>query len=175
MSSNSIAVKKGTKTQTIEADKIIIATGARPRSFPGMDLDGDRIISSKEAMMLEAPPKDMIIIGSGAIGVEFAYYFNEFGTKIHILEMMDRILPNEDADISKEVETNFERSGITISKNMKVSKIEAMKTKVKVHIGGEGSKEIIESDKVLMAVGVVGNIEDIGLEGIGVELSLIHI
>jgi len=171
VSSNSIAVKKGTKTQTIEADKIIIATGARPRSFPGMDLDGDRIISSKEAMMLEAPPKDMIIIGSGAIGVEFAYYFNEFGTKVHILEMMDRILPNEDADISKEVETYFERSGITISKNMKVSKIEAMKTKVKVHIGGEGSKEIIESDKVLMAVGVVGNIEDIGLEGIGIELE----
>lgn len=171
VSSNSISVKKGTKTQIIEAENIIIATGARPRSFPGMDFDGNRIISSKEAMMLEAPPKDMIIIGSGAIGVEFAYYFNEFGTKVHVMEMMDRILPNEDADVSKEVETNFERSGIIISKNMKVSKIEAMKTKVKVHVDGQRSKEIIESDKVLMAVGVVGNIEDIGLEDIGIQLE----
>jgi len=169
VSPTSIAVKKGTRTETIEAKKIIIATGARPRSFPGMGFDGNRIISSKEAMTLEKPPKTLTIIGSGAIGIEFAYYFNEFGTRVHIIEMMDRILPNEDIDVSKEIEKSFERSGIKISKGMKVSKIESMKTKAKVHVGKKGSREVLESDKVLMAVGVVGNIEDIGLEELGIE------
>jgi len=169
VSPNSISVSIGTRMETIETEKIIIATGARPRSFPGMEFDGNRIISSKEAMTLETPPKDLTIIGSGAIGVEFAYYFNEFGTKVHIVEMMDRILPGEDRDVSKEIEKCFERSGIKISKGMKVSKIESMKTKARVHIDNKGSKEVLESDKVLMAVGVVGNIEDLGLEELGVE------
>ena len=169
VSKNRIKVEKGNKTETIEADKIIIATGARPRTFPGMEYDGKRVIGSKEAMTLETPPKDLTIIGSGAIGVEFAYYFNEFGTKVHIIEMMDRILPNEDLDISKEVEKHFERSGIKISKGIKVSKIEGMKTKAKVSVIKNRSEEIIESDKVLLAVGVTGNIEDIGLESLGIE------
>jgi len=169
VSKNRIKVEKGNKTETIEADKIIIATGARPRTFPGMEYDGKRVISSKEAMTLETPPKDLTIIGSGAIGVEFAYYFNEFGTKVHIIEMMDRILPNEDIDISKEVEKHFERSGIKISKGIKVLKIEGMKTKAKVYVKKNRSEEIIESDKVLLAVGVTGNIEDIGLESLGIE------
>jgi dihydrolipoamide dehydrogenase len=134
-----------------------------------MEYDGKRVIGSKEAMTLETPPKNLTIIGSGAIGVEFAYYFNEFGTKVHIIEMMDRILPNEDLDISKEVEKHFERSGIKISKGIKVSKIEGMKTKAKVSVIKNKSEEIIESDKVLLAVGVTGNIEDIGLESLGIE------
>ena len=167
-SQNSISVIEGKKGQNIDANKIIIATGARPRSFPGMKFDGNRIISSKEAMMLETPPKHMVIIGSGAIGVEFAYYFNQFGTKVHIIEMMNQILPNEDIDVSSEVQKSFERSGIKITKGMKVTKIESLKTKVKIHIRNKKSEKIIESDKVLMAVGVVGNIQNLGLEGLGI-------
>ncbi len=169
ISNNKIRVKKDEKEQDIYAEKIIIATGARPRSFPGMKFDGNRVISSKEALTIDSPPKDIIIIGSGAIGIEFAYYFNEFGTKVHIIEMMDRVLPNEDVDVSKEIENNFKNSGISISKNMKVSKIESMKTKVKVYIESNQTKKIIESEKVLVAVGVIGNIENIGLESIGIE------
>ena len=134
-----------------------------------MKFDGNRIISSKEALIIDSPPKDLTVIGSGAIGIEFAYYFNEFGTKVHIIEMMDRILPNEDTDVSKEIEKNFKNAGISITKNMKVSKIESMKTKAKVHIENNELKKIVESEKVLVAVGVVGNIEDIGLESIGLE------
>ena len=169
ISKNNIELKKENKTEDIEADKIIIATGARPRTFPGLEYDGERIISSKEAMILEVPPKDLTIIGSGAIGVEFAYYFNEFGTKVHVVEMMDRILPNEDQDVSKEVEKHFEISGIRVSKGVKVSKIEGMKTKAKVYVEKNKSEEIIEADKVLLAVGVTGNIENIGLKSIGIE------
>ncbi|MFL2983497.1 MAG: dihydrolipoyl dehydrogenase [Candidatus Neomarinimicrobiota bacterium] len=169
MTNNSIEVKTGNAVHIVDADKIIIATGARPRTFPGMNFDGIRVISSKEAMMLETPPRDLTIIGSGAIGVEFAYYFNEFGTKVHIIEMMDKILPNEDNEVSKEIEKSFQKSGIKISKGMKVLKIKGMKTKAKVHVENQGSEEIFESDKVLLAVGVVGNIENLGLEDLGIE------
>ena len=105
-------MKNKQKTDTIEADKIILATGARPKSFPGMEYDRNRVISFKEAMILDSPPKKMIIIGSGAIGSEFAYYYNEFGTEVHLIEMMDRILPVEDSDVSKEVAKSFKKSGV---------------------------------------------------------------
>ena len=114
-SKTSLEVKNKQKTDTIEADKIILATGARAKSFPGMEFDGNRVISFKEAMILDSPPKNMIIIGSGAIGSEFAYYYNEFGTEVHLIEMMDRILPVEDSDVSKEVAKSFKKSEITIS------------------------------------------------------------
>ena len=108
-SKNSIEINSNDKVSNVEADKIIIATGAKPKAFPDLSFDSEKVISSKEAMMLENPPKDLVIIGSGAIGVEFAYYFNEFGTKVHIVEMMDRILPNEDHEVSEEVEKNFKK------------------------------------------------------------------
>jgi len=167
-SKTSLEVKNKQKTDTIEADKIILATGARPKSFPGMEFDGNRVISFKEAMILDSPPKKMIIIGSGAIGSEFAYYYNEFGTEVHLIEMMDRILPVEDSDVSKEVAKSFKKSGIIISTETKVSKIESLKTKVKVHIEKKGKKEILEGDVALLAVGVTGNIENIGLEELGI-------
>ena len=168
-SKNLIIVNQGKKKIKIETDKIIIATGARPRTFSGMKYDGERVISSKEAMMLQSPPKNLIIIGSGAIGIEFAYYFNEFGTNVHIIEMMDRILPNEDEDISKELEKNFIRVGIKITKAIKVLNIKSFKTKVRVHATKDNKELLFESDKVLMAIGVVGNIENIGLEKIGIK------
>ena len=170
-SKTSLEVKNKQKTDTIEADKIILATGARPRSFPGMEFDGNRVISFKEAMILDSPPKKMIIIGSGAIGSEFAYYYNEFGTEVHMIEMLDRILPIEDADVSKEVEKSFKKSSIKISTGTKVSKIESLKTKVKVHTERNGKEEILEGDIALLAVGVTGNIEYLGLEELGIETN----
>ncbi|MBC8323151.1 MAG: dihydrolipoyl dehydrogenase [Candidatus Marinimicrobia bacterium] len=163
-----IEVKKGKSKQTIEADKIILATGGRPRFFPGMELDGKRIISSKEAMSLKKIPKKMIIIGSGAIGVEFAYFYNEYGSEIHLIEMMDRIVPIEDEAVSKELARNFKKAKMKIYTGAKVSKIDALKTKVNVHLERKGKKETIEGDIALVAIGVTGNIEGIGLEDMGV-------
>jgi len=119
--------------------------------------------------LLENPPKDLVIIGSGAIGVEFAYYFNEFGTRVHIVEMMDRILPNEDHEVSEEVEKNFKKSGIKITKRVKVSKIQSMKQNAKVYLEKKANDEIIKVEKVLLAVGVTGNINNLGLEDLGIE------
>ncbi len=167
-SATSIEVTKGKKKKTVSAEKIILATGGRPRSFPGMELDGTRIIAYKEAMILEKIPKKMIIIGSGAIGVEFAYFYNEYGTEIHLIEMLPRIVPIEDEAVSKELARNFKKAGIKIYTGAKVSKIDALKTKVKVHLKRKGKKETIEGDIALVAIGVTGNIEGIGLEDIGV-------
>ena len=138
-SPNKIEVTSGKKKEIVEAKKIIIATGARPKIFPGMESDGKQVITSKEAMVLKEPPKKMVIIGAGAIGAEFAYFYNEYGTAIHLIEMMPNILPIEDEDISKEVEKSFKKSGIKIYKETKVTQIEKLKTKVKVH--AEKSKE----------------------------------
>lgn len=168
-SDTSIEVTNGKNKETINSLKIIIATGGRPQSYPGMELDGKRIISSKEAMVLEKPPKRMVIIGSGAIGVEFAYFYNEFGTEIHLIEMMPRIVPVEDASVSKELARNFKKAKIKIYTEAKVSKIEPLKTKVKVHLERRGKEQTIEGDLALVAVGVTGNIENIGLEKVGVS------
>ena len=168
-SKNSIEINNNDKVSTVNADKIIIATGARPRAFPDLNFDRENVISSKEAMLLENPPKDLVIIGSGAIGIEFAYYFNEFGTKVHIVEMMDRILPNEDHEVSEEVEKNFKKSGIKITTGVKVSKIQSMKQNTKVFLEKKASEEIIKAEKVLLAVGVTGNINNLGLDDLGIE------
>jgi len=168
ISKTSLEVQNKQKKITLEADKIIIATGAHPLKIPGIGLDGKRVISYKDAMVLETPPKKMIIIGSGAIGTEFAYYFNEFGAEIQLIEMMDRILPVEDSDVSKEVAKSFKKSGIIISVETKVSKIESLKTKVKVYTEKNGKEKILEGDVALLAVGVTGNIENIGLEELGI-------
>ena len=168
-SENNIEINNNDKVSTVEADKIIIATGAKPKAFPDLSFDSENVISSKEAMLLENPPEDLVIIGSGAIGVEFAYYFNEFGTRVHIVEMMDRILPNEDHEVSEEVEKNFKKSGIKITKGVKVSKIQSMKQNAKVYLEKKANDEIIKAEKVLLAVGVTGNINNLGLEDLGIE------
>ena len=152
----------------ISADNIIIATGARPKWFPGMEPDGDRVITSKEAMVQEEQPKSLIIIGAGAIGIEFAHFFNTYGTEVTVIEALPNILPVEDEDVSKELLGIFRKRKMNILTNTFVDKIERLKTKVKVHTK-EG--KIIEADKALIAVGVRGNIEDIGLDEIGVTLD----
>ena len=170
-SNNTIEIVKDGETETIKVKNIILATGARPRSFPGLEYDGKRVISSKEAMVLENLPKKMIIIGSGAIGCEFAFYFNEFGTEVHLIEAQENILPIEDIDVGKELKNSFESNGITVSTGTEVSKIENMKTKVKVFTKKEGIGKNYQADIALLAIGVIGNIENIGLEDLNIKTN----
>ena len=167
-SKTTIEVKNDKEKETIRAEKIILATGGSPRMYPGMELNGECIISYKEAMVLKSIPEKMIIIGSGAIGVEFAYFYNAYGTEVHLVEMLPRILPMEDLDISKELARNFKKSGIKLYTETKVKKIEGNKTKVQVHMEQNGKIETLDGDIALVAVGIAGNIENIGLEKVGV-------
>ena len=157
----------GKKTQ-LKAEKIIIATGARAKYFPGMEPDGKQIITYKEAMIPENQPKSLVIIGAGAIGVEFAHFYQTFGTEVTIIEALPNILPVEDEDISIELEKLFKKRKMNIFTNTMVEKIEKNKSKVKVHLK---SGEIIEADKALIAVGVQGNIENLGLEDCNITVE----
>lgn len=154
----------------IKSKNIIIATGARPKEIPGMGRDGKLIISSSEAMTLEKQPKDMIIIGAGAIGVEFAYFYNELGTKITLIEMMPQILPLEDEEISKTLEKEFVKNGIKIFTKTKVLSIHKGKNNVEVKVeNADGEVQTLTSEIALVAIGVQGNIENLGLEKLGVK------
>tara|TARA_Y100000817_G_scaffold267749_1_gene224523 strand:- start:1058 stop:2446 length:1389 start_codon:yes stop_codon:yes gene_type:complete len=168
-SESEVIVDDGKKKQKIQAKKIIIATGGRVKKFPGIEFDGINIISSKEAMVVESPPKKLIIIGAGAIGVEFAYFFNEFGSQVHLIEMMPNILPNEDLEISKELEKLFKKTGINIHTDTKVSNIKKLQKNVKVSLEKGKTSKIINAEKILIATGVQGNIEEIGLENVGIK------
>ena len=168
VSNKEIEINDGGKKLLVESKKIILATGARPKTIPGIEFS-DRIISYKKAMTIDRIPKRMVIIGAGAIGCEFAYYYNEFGTEVFLIENEKNILPMEDTDISKEVEKSFENSGIKILTGAKVSNITSLKTKVRVQILKDENQESISGDFALLAVGVSGNIENIGLEGLGIS------
>ena len=165
-SSNKIEVSLNDKQTIYEAKNIIIATGARPKYFPGMKPDGKNIITYKEAMSLDVQPKKIVIIGAGAIGIEFADFYNNFGTEVTVIEALSNILPVEDEDVSLELESLLKKRKINIKTNSMVEKIESLKSKVKVHLK---DGEVIESEKVLVAVGVIGNTENIGLENLGIE------
>ncbi len=146
--------------KTISSKNIIIATGGHSKSIPGIKIDGDIIISSKEAMVLDKIPKHLVIIGAGAIGAEFAHMYNAFGSKVTLLEGLPSIVPNEDKEISKELERIFKKRGINVYSGAKVKQIKTTKTKAKVHVEG---MDVLDADKVLVAVGVGGNIDNIGL------------
>lgn len=162
----------GKATDTIRAKNVIIATGARPRMFPGIDVDYKKIITSKEAMIPKEVPASMIIMGAGAIGVEFAYFYNAFGAKVTIIEMMDRILPVEDVEVSNELARHYKKSGIQILANTRVLSASVGKKGVEVKIQKkDGSEEILNADIALNAIGIQGNIENIGLEEIGVNIE----
>ena len=154
--------------ETVSAKHIIVATGARPRTLPGVAIDGKKVISSTEAMMLPEIPKSMIVIGAGAIGVEFAYFYNAFGTKVTIIEMMPNILPIEDKESSKIVERAFKKSGIEILTETKTESVKVGKD-VTVSVTGPGGKQELKADVALMAIGVQGNSENLGLEALGVK------
>jgi dihydrolipoamide dehydrogenase len=161
----------GNQTHSITADNIIIATGARPRSIPEIPIDRKNIITSSEAMIIDKLPKDMIVIGAGAIGVEFAYFFSALGTKVTIIEMLDSILPLEDFEISQALEKNFKKRGINIFTKAIVEKVNILNDKVVLTVNHNNSIIELTTEKVLNAIGVVGNVEGIGLEELGINIE----
>jgi dihydrolipoamide dehydrogenase len=152
------------KTSTVEAKYIIIATGARSRQLPAMPVDGKKIIGYREAMVLPQQPTSMIIVGSGAIGVEFADFYNTMGTKVTVVEFMPRIVPVEDEDISKELEKQLKKKGINIMTSSEVTKTDTTGAGVKATVKTATGEQILEADILLSAVGIQSNIENIGLE-----------
>lgn len=163
--------EKEKPVESIKADKILIATGARPRSITAIPIDNKNIITSTEAMILKKLPKDLIVIGAGAIGVEFAYFYSTLGTKVTIIEMMKHALPIEDEEVSIALEKNFKKKGIEILTSAIVEKAEIKGNKVNVTVNVNGEKKVLNAEKVLNAIGVVGNTEGIGLEEIGVQIE----
>lgn len=161
--------KSGKKTETLKAKHIIIATGARARAFPGMEVDHERVLTYKEAMVIKELPKRLVVIGAGAIGIEFAYFFNAFGTEVDVIEAQDRILPVEDADISKELAKEFKKQGLKIHTGAMVKSAKKSGNGAKVVFTEKGKEQMIDCDYCLVAVGVQGNVEDIGLEKLGVK------
>jgi len=163
-----VTAADGTK-QVVEAKNIVIATGGRARELPSLPVDGVKIIEYRKAMSLATQPKSMIVVGSGAIGVEFAYFYNSMGTKVTIVEYLPRIVPVEDEDISKELEKQYKKSGITIMTSAEVTKVDTSGEGVKATVKTAAGEQVLEADIVLSAVGVVSNIEGIGLEALGIK------
>ena len=157
------------KVTIYEAKSIIIATGTRSRELPNLKQDGKRIIGYREAMTLQKQPKSLVVVGSGAIGVEFAYFYNSIGTKVTIVEYMPNIVPVEDEEISKQLERSFKKTGISIMTDASVESIDTSGPVLKVKVKTKKGEEILEADIVLSAVGVIANLENIGLEEAGVK------
>jgi len=157
--------------QTVEGKYIIIATGARSRQLPSMPIDGKKIIGYREAMSLPEQPKSMIVVGSGAIGVEFGYFYNSMGTKVTIVEFLPRVVPVEDEEISKELDKSLKKQGINIMVSSEVTKVDTSGNGVKATVKTATGDQIIEADILLSAIGVQANIEDIGLEELGVKVD----
>jgi len=157
-------------TQIVDGKYIVIATGGRTRELPNLKQDGKKVLGYREAMVMPTQPKSMIIVGSGAIGVEFAYVYNSMGTKVTIVEFAPRIVPVEDEDISKELEKQYRKQGIEILTNASVESLDTAGAGVKALVKkSDGSTLTLEADVVLSAVGVVANIENIGLEQNGIK------
>jgi dihydrolipoamide dehydrogenase len=155
--------------QTVEGKHIIIATGARSRELPNLKIDGKKIIGYREAMVLPKAPEKMIIVGSGAIGIEFAYFYNSMGTKVTVVEFLPRIVPVEDEDISKELEKIYKKMGIDVLTSSEVTKVDTSGNGVKATIKSQSGESTLEADMVLSAVGISANIEGIGLEDLGIK------
>ncbi|TRZ45164.1 dihydrolipoyl dehydrogenase [Robertkochia solimangrovi] len=156
------------KTAEYSADHIIIATGARSRELPSLPQDGKKVIGYREAMTLPKQPKKMIVVGSGAIGIEFAYFYNSMGTEVTVVEFMPNIVPVEDEEISKQLERNFKKNGIKIMTSAEVTKVDTSGSGVKATVKTKKGEEVLEADIVLSAVGIKTNIENIGLEDVGI-------
>lgn len=163
-----VTAADGTK-QVLEAKNIIVATGGRARQLPAIPIDGKKIVGYREAMVLPVQPKSMIVVGSGAIGIEFAYFYNSMGCKVTVVEFLPRIVPVEDEDISKELEKQYKKQGIEILTNSEVLSVDTSGEGVKAKIKTPTGEITLEADIVLSAVGVVANIENIGLEALGVK------
>jgi dihydrolipoamide dehydrogenase len=167
--------KDGKKVADLEAKNIILATGARARSLPGMEADGKLIWSYREALVPDSLPKSLLVIGSGAIGSEFASFYLNMGSDVTLVEVMDKILPVEDEEISKFVHKSFEKQGMKIRIGTNVKELKKGKDSVTVVLEKDGKIEEITVEKVIVAVGIVGNVENLGLEGTKVKVEKTHI
>ena len=166
-----VTVTSGDKSSTYQAKHIIIATGARSRELPSLPQDGKKIIGYRDAMTLKKQPKKLIVVGSGAIGIEFAHFYNAMGTEVTIVEYMDRIVPVEDAEVSKQLERAFKKSGITIMTNAEVTAVDTEGKGVVATVKTKKGEEQLQGDIVLSAVGIKTNIENIGLEDVGIAVD----
>ncbi len=170
-----VAVTTKDGTEELTAKNIILATGARARELPGLEADGDLVWTYRHALAPTRMPKKLLVIGSGAIGIEFASFFNTLGTDVTVVEVLDRVLPVEDAEISAFAKKQFVKQGMTIMEKAMVKQLDRAKGKVTAHIEAGGKVEKQEFDTVISAVGIVGNVENLGLEALGVKLDRTHV
>ncbi len=168
-------IKDGAPVATLTAPHIILATGARARQLPGIEADGTLIWTYKEAMVPTAMPQSLLVIGSGAIGIEFASFYSAMGAKVTVVEAMDRVLPVEDAEISAFAQKAFEKQGMTILTGATVTSVAKGANAVTATITAGGKTQTITVDRVISAVGIVGNVENLGLEGTAVKVERTHV
>ncbi len=166
-----VAIENQGKTTEYTAKNIIIATGARSRELPALPQDGKKVMGYRQAMTLKKQPKELIVVGSGAIGTEFAYFYNAMGTKVTIVEYLDRIVPVEDEEVSKQLERSFKKSGIQIMTQSEVTQVDTSGKGVTATVKTAKGEETLKADLVLSAVGVKTNIENIGLEEVGIAVD----
>ena len=171
MAGKKISVIGEKKTEEFKAKNIIIATGSRSREIPSLPQDGKKVIGYREAMTLTKQPKKLVIVGSGAIGIEFAFFYNAMGTEVTIVEYLDRIAPGEDEEVSKQLEKSFKKSGIKIMTGAEVFAVDTSGTNVKVSVKTSKGEEIVYTDVILSAVGIKSNLENLGLEDIGIAID----
>ena len=170
-----VSVKTDKGEEVLSAKAIVVATGARARDLPGLEADGKRVWSYKHALVPPHMPKRLLVIGSGAIGIEFASFYNTLGADTTVIEVMDRILPVEDAEVSAFAKKQFEKQGMTIMAQATVKKLDRAEDKVTAHIEAGGKTEVMEFDTVISAVGIVGNTEGLGLEEAGIKVDRTHV
>ncbi|WP_170468529.1 dihydrolipoyl dehydrogenase [Ruegeria arenilitoris] len=170
-----VSVKTDKGNEELTAKNIIVATGARARELPGLEADGDLVWTYKHALTPPRMPKKLLVIGSGAIGIEFASFYNTLGADTTVVEVMDRVLPVEDAEISAFAKKAFTKQGMTIMEKAMVKQLDRAKGKVTAHIETGGKVEKHEFDTVISAVGIVGNVENLGLETLGVKIDRTHV
>jgi dihydrolipoamide dehydrogenase len=170
-----VTVKTDKGTEELTAPAIVLATGARARTLPGLEADGDLVWTYKHALQPKRMPKKLLVIGSGAIGIEFASFFNTLGADTTVVEVMDRVLPVEDAEISAFAKKAFVKQGMKILEKTTVKKLDKGNGKVTAHLESNGKTETQEFDTVISAVGIVGNVEGLGLEALGVKIDRTHV
>ena len=171
-SPKSIAVRNSEGEETeIEAKNIVVATGASAASIPGLEIDGQRVLTYREAILQTQAPKSVLIVGSGAVGLEFATLWNGYGVEVSVVEMLPRIAPLEDEEVSKELAKEFDKRGIKIMAGTKVESIEVLKTKVKAKVSADSGEEVLEAEQALVAIGFQPNTAGFGLEDVGVQLT----